>query len=162
MNGEKRVPSYDDGSHYDDPTLIYGPAETPHKKMAETKTSYPVNEVLGFSAGVKQMLANYKAQMITAKVDPSDIIAKLGPNTDALALENGKQETLKTQLRDQTKLVEGLNTTAYADASQGCDLVIAAFGKRSEQAAEATRLRKGVRPVSRNNGNPPAPTTATK
>jgi len=125
--------------------------------MAETKTTYPVNEVLGFSSKVKAMLTKYQAQMVAAKIDPSDLIAKLGPDGDALALENDKQEGLKTSLRTQTATVEGLNTAHYKDGSNGCDMVITAFGRGSEQAKEAVNLRKSVRPVSRPAKNNPAP-----
>ena len=117
--------------------------------MAETKTTYPVNEVLGFSAGVKQMLTNYKTQMVAAGIDPTNLITRLGTDHDSLAVENDKQENLKTQEREQTKVVEAANTTAYTDGSNGCDMVITAFGRNSEQAQEAINLRKSVRPDTR-------------
>jgi len=128
--------------------------------MNEPNVTYPVNEVLGFTTSVKGMLNTYKAQMIAAKMDPTDLIAKLTADHEALTDANTAQEALKTQLRDATATVEGKNTTAYNDASKGCDMVIIALGKRSEQAAEAVALRKGVRPVARkpkNNTPPDAP-----
>jgi hypothetical protein len=114
--------------------------------MANTPVTFPVNEVLGFSSSAKQMLTNYKTQMTAAGVDPTVLITKLGTDHDSLVVENDKQEGLKTQLRDQTAVVEGVKADAYAEASNACDMVIAAFGKNSEQAAEATKLRKSVRP----------------
>ena len=97
--------------------------------------------------------------MIAKKVDPTDVIAELGPDFDDLTAQNGLQEGIKTQLREQTKLVETANTKSYNDASQGCDMVITAFGKRSQQAKEAVNLRKGVRPVSRKAKTKPTPPT---
>ena len=130
--------------------------------MAETKTTYPVNEVLGFGSKVKAMLIKYQTQMVAAKVDPTDLIAKLGPANETLAEENDKQEGLKTSLREQTITVEGLNTAHYRDGSNGCDMVITAFGRQSEEAQQATNLRKGVRPVTRHSQVNPAPAAPAK
>jgi hypothetical protein len=130
--------------------------------MNDPDVTYPVNEVLGFSANVKQMLTTYSAQMIAAKVAPTDLIAKLGPDQTTLTEENNTQEGLKTQLRDQTPVVHAANTKAYNDASQGCDMVITAFGKRSAQAQEAINLRKAVRPVPKKNTPAPAAPATTK
>jgi len=149
MNEATRVPCWGDGSTWGQKGLVWGPSKTPPPVMSDPNVTYPVNEVLGFSTNVKAMLNNYKTQMIAAKVDPTDVIAKLGPDFDDLTTQNNVQEGIKTQLRDQTKLVEAANTKAYNDGSQGCDMVITAFGKRSEQAQEAMNLRKGVRPVAR-------------
>lgn len=152
----------DDGSRQDGPDV---PEEMPDplpKPMAETKTTYPVNEVLGFGSKVKAMLTKYQTQMIAAKIDPTDLIARLGPANQTLAQENDKQEGMKTTLREQTKTVEGLNTAHYRDGSNGCDMVITAFGRQSEEAQEAVNLRKGVRPVTRKSKDDPAPAAQTK
>jgi uncharacterized protein (DUF1501 family) len=113
------------------------------------KVSYPVNEVLGFGAGTRQMLTKYKTQMIAAGVDPTALITKLGTGGDTLSVENDKQEGLKTQLRDQTAVVNTANGSLYDDGSRGCDMVITAFGRGSEQEQEAINLRKSVRPDTR-------------
>lgn len=141
------APRFDEGYHYDDPTVRYDEPQPSPKKMDNTPVTYPVNEVLGFSASAKQMLTNYKAQMIAAKVDPTDLIATLGTDHDTLTVENDKQEGIKTQLRDQTTVVETAKADAYADASKACDMIITAFGRNSEQATEAVNLRKSVRPA---------------
>jgi hypothetical protein len=95
------------------------------------------------------MLTNYKTQMVTAGVDPTNLITKLGTEHDDLAVENDKQESLKTQLRNQTAVVDAAKTLAYNDGSNACDMVITAFGRSSEQAQEAINLRKSVRPDTR-------------
>jgi hypothetical protein len=126
--------------------------------MSNPTVTYPVNEVIGLCANTKAMLTKYKTQMIAAKVDPTEVIAKLDPDKDTLSNENDKQEGLKTQLRDQTKVVNTSSTTAYNDCSRGCDMVITAFGRQSEQAQEATNLRKGVRPVKHKDTTTPGTT----
>jgi hypothetical protein len=126
--------------------------------MENTTVTFPVNEVLGFSVSAKQMLTNYKTQMVAAGVDPTNLITRLGTGHDSLALENDKQESLKTQLRDQTSTVDRAKADAYADSSKACDMIISAFGRISEQAQEATNLRKSVRPDTRKAANSAAKT----
>ena len=127
--------------------------------MAATKITYPVNEVVGLCASTAQMLTKYKTQMIAAKVDPTDLITKLPAESLTLSEENDKQEGIKTQLKDQTQVVNTAALAAYTDCSNGCDMVITAFGRGSSQAQEATNLRKGVRPSPHHAATP---VTATK
>jgi hypothetical protein len=153
------VPRWNDGTKWNAPHAVWGPAKPPLKKMENTPVTYPVNEVLGLAASAKQMLTNYKTQMIAAKVDPTDLIALLGTDHDSLTVENDKQEGLKTQLRDQTTTVETVKADTYADASKACDMVITAFGRNSEQAQEAVNLRKSVRPSPHKTATAAAKTT---
>lgn len=127
--------------------------------MAKQKVTYPVNEVIGFCGTSEKMLLKYKAQMIAAKVDPSDLIATLGTDSTTLASANDVQEGIKTQLKDQTIVVNQAAADAYADCSNACDMVITAFGRGTSQAQEATNLRKSVRPSAR---HVVTPVTATK
>lgn len=143
------VPRWNDGTRWNAPHAVWGPAKPPAQTMANTPVTFPVNEVLGFSASAKQMLTNYKTLMIAAGVDPTTLITKLGTEHDSLTVENDKQEGLKTQLRDQTIVVETAKADAYADGSKACDMVITAFGRNSSQAQEAVNLRKSVRPDTR-------------
>ena len=155
------APKYDAGFHYDAPTVRYDEPQPSPKKMDNTPVTYPVNEVLGMAASAKQMLTNYKTQMIAAKVDPTDLIATLGTDHDTLAVENDKQEGLKTQLRDQTTTVEGVKADTYAHSSKACDMIITAFGRNSEQAQEAMNLRKSVRPSPHKTASAAAKTKPT-
>ncbi len=117
--------------------------------MSDKKTTYPVNEVLGFCISAKQLLTGKKTEMIAQGVDPTAMIAKLQTDHDDLFAQNSSQEDLKTQLRMQTETVDASNTQAYMDGSNACDLVISAYGRTSQQAKEAINLRKSVRPVTR-------------
>ena len=125
--------------------------------MADTRVSYAVNDVIGFCNSTKEMLNTNKAAMIAADVDPTALMAQLTTVAGTLTTENATQENMKTQLRDQTTLVANTNAAAYVKASKGCDMLISAFGRTSEQAKEATNLRKGLRPAkNKSTPTPPA------
>lgn len=150
------TPNYDDPQvFYDDPQVHYDVSAPSPRKMSDKKKTYPVNEVLGFIANAKQMVTDKKTAMIANKVDPTDIIAALDTAHNSLTAENAAQEGLKTDLHNQTLVVDGVKSSGYDLASQACDQVISAFGRTSEEAAEATRLRKGVRPAPRRAVTPP-------
>ena len=116
--------------------------------MADTKVTYPVEDVLGFCTSTKDMVNTYKTQMTAKGVDPTAMLALMDTAKTDLSAKNAVQENLKTQLRDQTVIVEAARDTAYAKASNLCDQVITAFGRTSEQATEATNLRKKLHPKS--------------
>ena len=114
--------------------------------MPDTKVTYSVEDVLGFCQSTRDMVSTYKTQMIAAGVDPAAQLTLLGTAQTSLSTQNAVQENLKTQLRDQTLLVEPARDKAYTVASNLCDQVITAFGRKSEQAQEATNLRKKLHP----------------
>ena len=152
------TPNYDDPQvFYDDPLVHYDAPTPAPPKMSTPRKTYPVNEVLGFLSGAKQMLTDKKTDMTAKGVDPTALIASLGTRHDDLNTKNIAQEALKTQLRIQTELVESEKTTAYNLASQACDMVLSAYSRVSEEAAEAMALRKSVRPAPRHNKTKPTP-----
>ena len=110
--------------------------------MSDSKKTYPVEAVLGFCKSTKAMVNTYKTAMTAAGVDPTAMLAVLDPAVTSLNTENATQESIKTQLRNQTPVVEAARDKAYSVASNLCDQVITAFGRTSEQAQEATNLRK--------------------
>ena len=130
--------------------------------MANGNVTYKVNEVIGFSTKMEALLTTNKTAMVAAKVDPTDLIAKLAPGRASLTTEHGTHEDLKQQVVTQTQVVNGVNTTTYNDASDGVGKIEAAFGKRSAQYREAVNLRKAVRPVKRQSGTNPGPAAASK
>ena len=125
--------------------------------MPETKVTYVVEDVLGFCQSTKAMVNTYKTEMVAAGVDPTAALAQLETAHSSLNAENAVQENLKTQLRNQTPIVESARNIAYGKASNLCDMVLTAFGRTSEQAKEATNLRKGLRPVKSKPATPPTP-----
>lgn len=155
------VPRWGDGTTWGAKNAVWGPAKAPAPKMSDKKVTYPANEVVGFCASTAAMLTKYKTQMIAAKVDPTDLIAKLDPDGKAITAANDVQEGIKTQLKDATKAVNAVVATGYNDSSKGCDMVITAFGRGSSQAQEAINLRKGVRPAAHHETPAPAPAKPT-
>lgn len=116
--------------------------------MADIKVNYAVEDVLGFSNSTKDMVNTYKTQMIANGIDPTTGLTALDTAQTDLSAQNAVQENLKTQLRDQTVIVDAARDKDYTLASNLCDQIIAAFGKTSEQAQEATNLRKKLHPKS--------------
>jgi hypothetical protein len=152
------TPNYDDPQvFYDDPHVRYDVTTPSPKRMSSNNKTYPVNEVLGFMSGSQQMLNDKKTAMIAAGVDPTALITGLDTKHDSLNTKNIAQEAIKTQLRTQTELVDAEKTDGYDLASQACDMVISAFGRTSQEAAEATALRKSVRPAPRRTPSTPTP-----
>jgi hypothetical protein len=151
---------YDDPLvHWDDPLIRYDDPGPLPRPMAENNITYPVTEVLGFCDAVVAMLNTHKTAMIATGVDPTAIITTIGAKRDTLNTQNTTQESLKTQLRDQTAVVQTANSDAYHRASNGCDRLIDAFGNTSEQAKEARNLRKSFQHAHRTPATPtPTPT----
>jgi hypothetical protein len=114
--------------------------------MPDIKVTYAVEDVLGFCQSTRDMVNTYKTQMAAEGVDPTAQLAQLDTTQTGLSTQNAAQESLKTQLRKQTMVVESARDKAYTVASNLCDQVITAFGKTSEQAQEATNLRKKLHP----------------
>lgn len=114
--------------------------------MPDSKVNYPVADVLGFAQSTQDMTTNYKTQMVAAGIDPTTTLAKLAAAQTDLSAQNDVQEKLKTQLREQTAVVEAARDKTYTLASNLCDQVISAFGRASERATEATNLRKKLHP----------------
>lgn len=125
--------------------------------MPETKVTYPVEDVMGFCQSTKAMVNTYKTAMIAAGVDPTAALAALDPAVATLNAENAVQENIKTELRKQTPIVEAARNAAYGKASNLCDMVLTAFGRTSEQAKEATNLRKALHPQKAKPATPPTP-----
>ena len=144
--------TYDSGVCYDSPNL----PQPPINIMADTKVKYPVEEVLGFCQSTRDMATTYKTQMVTKGIDPTAMLALVETAQTDLSAKNTVQEGLKTQLRDQTLVVEAARDHAYSVAGNLCDQVISAFGRSSEQAQEATNLRKKLHPKSPKTPEPPA------
>ena len=114
---------------------------------------YPVVTTTGFMLGVADYLEKYKTQLIAKKLDPTDDIAALRADAATLTAQNGVQEGLKTQLKDQTAVVSGLNNNGYGSASTLLDSAVGKIGKTTAQGQEGSDLRANLR------SNPPKPST---
>lgn len=125
----------------------------PNKTMLEipiTNVTYPEEDVLGLCQDTTELVNSYKTKMIANGTDPTAALALLAPAQSDLSAQNKVQEGIKTQLRDQTPIVEAARDKAYSYSSYLIDQVISAFGRNSEQAKEATNLRKKLHPARTN------------
>jgi hypothetical protein len=119
--------------------------------------SYPVTTTTGFMLGVADFLDKYKVQLIAKKLDPTDDIAKLRTDAAELTRQNGVQEGLKTDLKNQTALVEDLNGTGYGDASTLLDAAIGKIGKTTTEGKEGGQLRSKLNSSKKATPKPPTP-----
>lgn len=155
-------PRYNDGSHYNDPRNRYDDPQPLPTTMADKPVTYPVTEVLGFCDAVAALLTTHKTEMIADGVDPTALMAAIATKRDTLNTQNTAQEALKTQLKNQTAVVDAANSDAYHTASKGCDQVIAAYGNTATASTEARNLRKGLQHKSRTAATPtPTPSPPT-
>lgn len=149
---------WDSGYNWDDPRLTWdGMAPEESLTMPESKNTYSVETVLGFSTSVKSLLNTNKTAMIAKDEDPTARMTSIDTTAQSLTAENATQEKMKTDLREQTAKVEQLKAQLYSLSSAGCDKVLACFGRTSEQAKEATNLRKSLKTERRTPEPTPPP-----
>jgi hypothetical protein len=146
--------SYFDESFFDEDE----PPAPPSPQRKSRMSTLPVTDAIGFAQRTKEMLVNYQADMVAKGSDPAARLTRLDAQTNTLNVEDQKQEALKTSLAQQTVIVTTAKDALVREASSGCDLVIATFGRNSAQAKEATRLRNSVSTTARRAAKTPAPT----
>lgn len=121
-------------------------------------SNIPVESALGYAQQAGALLTNYKAAMITKGVDPTATIADLTAKGATLTTKNETQEATKTLLRQQTEDVNATKDDLEKVASAACDMILAAYGRTSEEAKEATRLRNSIYTTIRRTPTPTPPT----
>jgi hypothetical protein len=121
-------------------------------------TSAPLNEITGAADILVTMLNGLKADMIVKKRDPSDIIDGLTAKKPGLVEKDRQQEDAKQALAVKTSEYVGLRADFYSTFSQGCDLIITAYGRGSANAKEATRIRRLLTDRGTGGSTPPPPT----
>jgi hypothetical protein len=142
---------------WDDPQTFWDYALSPppgRKRMS----NIPVESALGYAQQAGALLTNYKAAMITKGVDPTATIADLTAKGATLTTKNETQEATKTLLRQQTEDVNATKDDLEKVASAACDMILAAYGRTSEEAKEATRLRNSIYTTIRRTPTPTPPT----
>ena len=111
-------------------------------------STLPVTDALGYAQQAKQLVTNYKTDMTAKGFDPTARMAQLDTLAASLSAEDEKQEAMKTSLRQQTDLVISIKDKLVKEASAACDTILAAYGRGTDQAKEATRLRNSVSTVT--------------
>jgi len=118
---------------------------------------YSVAVTAGFMLEVADYLEKYKDPLLAQKLDVADDILTLRANAKELTKQNGIQEGFKTQLTDQTVVVENLNDTGYNGASSLLDSAIGKLGKRTTQAKEGGQLRSKLHGKAKAKKTPATP-----
>ncbi len=109
--------------------------------------------------GVADYLEEHKDLLIAKKYDPTDDIAQLRADAATVSKENQKQETMKSDLKRQTALVEEKAGTGYADASTLLDTGTGKLGKTTPEGRQGAKLRSDLRGNSGGSTPPPASPT---
>jgi len=121
-------------------------------------STIPVDAALGYAQQAAALLTNYKTAMIAKGVDPTASIADLTAKAASLTTKNENQEATKTLLRQQTEDVNATKDDLEKVASAACDMILAAYGRTSEEAKEATRLRNSIYTTIKRTPKPATPT----
>ncbi|MEW6686094.1 MAG: hypothetical protein AB1393_07815 [Candidatus Edwardsbacteria bacterium] len=79
--------------------------------------------------------------MKKAKVDVEGRIKELSARVEVALGEDGKQETLKANLKAQTEKAVEATGSAYSYASDTADLIVGALGKSHEFSKRIRQLR---------------------
>jgi len=112
-----------------------------------------IDDVIGFAQEVRAFLNKYKTQLIAKGYDPTAIIAEINTDAESLATENATQESLKTQLKNQTIVVETKRDNLYNKISTTLEAAVGLLGKTTPEGKEGLLIRSTLR------GEPPAPPT---
>jgi len=141
-----------DQSNFDesffDEEVTGAPANARRHMAGET---YSNEKLTGAGNQLKTLLVGRKAEMIAKKLDPSDIIDGIVAGGPPIDEQDRVQEDAKMKWQAETTTLNGLKNNYYATFSKGVDMVIAAYGRGSLEAKEATRIRKEL--TGRNNGS---------
>jgi len=113
--------------------------------MGRTQT-----ETGGFGENTRQGLQEVEGAMRKAGYNPDEIDRILAAQIEVAAKANARQEDLKRQLKESTKVVEAETRKLDMMASGYLDAGIAAVGKGSDAAKNLQRIRSRIRlPVSK-------------
>jgi len=119
----------------------------------------PIDDVIGFAQQVRAFLNKYKTQWIAKGYDPTTIIADINSDAEDLATENATQESLKTQLKNQTVVVETKRDALYNKISTTLDAAAGLLGKTTAEGKEGLAIRASLGGLPTPPPSPPPPPT---
>jgi len=97
---------------------------------------------LGFAKQLVSIIQEKAADLKAVKMDVDGRGKEITARAEAANKEDGKQETIKAELRAQTdKTVEAINY-AYSYASDTADLIVGSLGKTHELSKRIRKLRE--------------------
>jgi len=103
---------------------------------------------LGFAKQLWSIIQEKAVELKAAKMDVDGRTKEISARMEAASKEDGKQEALKAQMREQTdKAVEATNY-AYSYASDTADLIVGSLGKTHELSKRIRKLREQMSNVA--------------
>lgn len=126
-------------------------------RLRSTLRGRQIDDVIGFAKELVAFLNKYKTQLIAKGYDPTAIIAEINSDAENLATENATQESLKTQLKNQTVVVETKRDALYNKISTTLDAAAGLLGKTTPEGKEGLAIRARLRGIP---SSPPTPAPA--
>ena len=128
-------------------------------RLRSTLRGRQIDDVIGFAKELTAFLNKYKTQLIAKGYDPTTIIGEINTDATTLANENATQESLKTQLKNQTVVVETKRDGLYAKISSTLDVGIGLLGKTTPEGKEGQQIRTTLLGSTAPAPTPPTPPT---
>jgi len=120
-----------------------------NKTGGDEKMSLSFTEKLGFLQEVAEFMEKNSDALKKAGFDAVARGKEQKTKNDTVAGANEKQESLKAQLHEQTKIVNNAMRDGYVTASGNLDAMAGVLSKDSETSKVLRRLRSKVRQASR-------------
>ena len=142
--------------------VLYGSGATyagggPQKERKNKTMPLPSDSLIGFATQVKEFLAKYKTELTAKNYDPTNDIASLMADCGTFATEDQKQESIKTDLKNQTEKVNGLGGDLYDMTSSTLDAAVGKLGKTTAEGKEGQKIRSNLRGKTPKPPKPPTP-----
>ncbi len=111
-------------------------------------TSYSVNKVVGYAERVADFFTRNKPAMLAKGFDATQDIAAITAGAAALPASSEDQlNDMTSQTQDSGSLADEI-AAAYQNGSRTLNAASGRFGKRSDEATEAQRVREGCKSKS--------------
>jgi hypothetical protein len=119
------------------------PDAGPPPRRKKIMITYPIDKVVGFAGRVANLFTRNKAAMLAKGYDATQDIAAITANAAALPSSGEDQQHAKSAQNEQTTSLSDEIHAAYENASAALNTAVGRLGKRSEEKAEAHRIRSG-------------------
>jgi hypothetical protein len=127
-------------------------------RLRSTLRGRQIDDVIGFVQQVRAYLNKYKTTLIAKGYDPTAVIAEINNDAAALATENALQDSLTTQLKNHTVIVETKRDALYNKVSTTLDAATGLLGKTTPEGKEGLAIRATLRGLPTPTPPPPPPT----
>jgi mitochondrial fission protein ELM1 len=111
-------------------------------KKEEKTMALTYSGKLGFAKQLGSIIQDRSDDLKKAKVDVEGRFKEITARVETATKEDGKQEALKAELKEQTNKAVGATNYAYSYASDTADLIVGALGKSDELSKRIRKLRE--------------------